>query len=235
MGEAISICTIVPVYNHGLTVGQVISESSRHLPVIAVNDGSTDTTADVLAHSPAIEVISFQKNRGKGAALQIGFACALRSGFSHAVTMDADGQLPPSALPSFAAAARSNPSAIIVGVRDFARASAPLLRRLSNAISNFSFRLTTRIGLPDTQCGLRAYPLNAIRQLPANAERYAYELELLLLAARSGIPLIPQPVEVDYQAPTSRLSHFHPIRDFLRIALVYARIVARPTRIDPER
>jgi hypothetical protein len=83
------------------------------------------------------------------------------------------------------------------------------------------------VRLSDTQCGFRVYPLAAIRQLRVESDRYAFELEIMVKAAWAGIPLIPQPVPVDYEAPTSRLSHFHPLRDFLRISRVHSRLTGQ--------
>jgi hypothetical protein len=139
--------------------------------------------------------------------------------------MDADGQHPVGALADFAGACRREPAALVLGVRDLRRAGAPLGRRLSNALSNLAFRLATGAALDDTQCGYRCYPLAAVRGLDVKAGRYAFELELLVRAAWAGWPLVPLAVAVDYAAPTSKRSHFHPLRDLAHIAWVQLRLV----------
>jgi glycosyltransferase involved in cell wall biosynthesis len=227
MSTSPCICVVVPVYNHGLTVGRVVQEASWSLPVIAVDDGSTDETPRVLDQLPSIRVVTLARNQGKAAALRAGFAKAQELGFSHVITIDADGQHPTQALTGFAAACREAPEALVIGVRDLKAANAPGARRLSNALSTFWFTFETGIHLPDTQCGYRVYPLAVVSRLDVESDRYAFELEIMVKAAWAGIPLRPQPVSVDYSAATSRLSHFHPVRDFLRAVRTHTRLAAQ--------
>ena len=221
------ISVLVPVYNHGLTVGRVVHESRRAFPVIAVDDGSTDQTPAILARAAGITVITLADNRGKAAALRAGFARAEEMGFTHVITLDADGQHPPAALAEFAATCRQQPEAFVIGVRDLKAAGAPFARRFSNALSTFWFKFETGVRLSDTQCGYRVYPLAAVKCLVVESDRYAFELEIMVKAAWAGIPLRSQPVQADYAAATSRLSHFHPIRDFVRVFRAHTRLSAQ--------
>jgi len=230
------ICVVVPVYNHGLTVRQVVQGARKLFPVIVADDGSTDQTPAHLAEETNKEqselvVITLPENRGKAAAIRAGFKRAEEMGFTHAITMDADGQHPIEALPEFSRMCLEHPEAFIIGVRDLKAARAPWVRRISNALSTFWFRLETGVPLTDTQCGFRVYPLAALRRLRINSDRYAYELEVMVKAAWAGIPLKPCPVKADYDAPTSRLSHFHPLRDFLRVAQAHARLLKGAVRM----
>jgi uncharacterized protein (DUF2062 family) len=218
------ICVIVPVYNHALTAGRVVREAGAFFPVIAVNDGSTDGTDRVLAAEPGITVITLPANQGKGAALRAGFAEAEKRGFTHAITIDADGQHSPAALAGFAAACREHPDALIVGVRDLVKEGAPWGRRFTNNLSTFWFKVETGVPLTDTQCGYRCYPLAAVNRLHVKARHYAYELEVMVKAAWAGGPLLARPVAADYTAPTSRLSHFDPWRDMARISWLHSRL-----------
>ncbi len=218
------------MYNHGLTILQVLRGARQFLPIIVVNDGSSDDTAAILRDefaSNPFELIALPENRGKAAALKAGFARAEVLGFTHAVTMDADGQHPVEAIPHFAARATQHPDGLIIGVRNLKQARAPRERRWSNALCAFWFKLETGVGLPDTQCGFRVYPLGAVRRLQVKADRYAYELEVMVKAVWAGIPLVTQTVQADYAAATSRLSHFDPLRDFLRIAHAHGRLVTQ--------
>ena len=229
------ICVVVPVYNHGATVGRIVRESRRAFPVIVVDDGSTDQGPEILARESDITLLTLPVNRGKAAALRAGFAKADALGFTHAITIDADGQHPTDALARFATCCREQPEALITGVRDLKAARAPLARRLSNALSAFCFRLETGLRLPDTQCGYRAYPLSAIQRLRVRSDRYAYELEVMVKAAWAGIPLRPQPVQADYAAPTSRLSHFRPVHDFWHIFWTHVRLMVQGLRLPAAR
>jgi len=221
-------CVVVPVYNHGLTVGRVARDASRYFPVIVVNDGSTDATAEVLESLQGlerVEVISLSMNCGKAGALQKGFAVARKRGFTHAISLDADGQHPVDAVPRLAEASRRCPRGLVVGVRDLRQARAPKERQFSNSLSNFWFRVETGIALGDTQTGLRCYPLRVVDGLNLRSKGYAWELEILVVAAWAGVPLVEMAVGVDYDAPTSRLSHFNPVRDFLRISRLHGWLV----------
>jgi glycosyltransferase involved in cell wall biosynthesis len=218
------ICVVVPVYNHGLTVRDVVRGARQAFDVIAVNDGSTDATAAVLAAEKDIVVVTLKTNEGKAAALTRGFGEARELGFTHAITIDADGQHPVDALDTFAALSRRFPKACIIGVRNLRVERAPLLRRVSNAMSNLFFKLETGLSLRDTQCGFRVYPLERIAALPVRSAKYAYELEVMVRAAWAGMELIPCAVRTDYSAPTSRLSHFHPLHDFFRVARIHLQL-----------
>ncbi len=219
-----NLCVVIPVFNHALTVGRVVREARAYFPVIAVNDGCTDGTGGILAAETGITVVTLPRNQGKGAALRAGFAAAEKLGFTHAITIDADGQHAAGELPLLADASRRQPDALIVGVRDLVQANAPRGRRLTNDLSTFWFKMQTGVPLTDTQCGYRSYPLRAIARLRVTSQRYAYELEVMVKAAWAGLSLAAQPVTADYAAATSRLSHFHPWRDLARISLLHSRL-----------
>jgi uncharacterized protein (DUF2062 family) len=189
-----------------------------------VNDGSNDATLAVLAAESGITVVKLPHNQGKAAALRAGFARAEELGFTHAITIDADGQHSIATLEEFAAACRRQPQAFIIGVRDLNNSGAPWARRASNGLSNFWFKFETGVRLTDTQCGYRCYPLAALRPLRVTSGRYAYELEIMVKAAWAGVPLVPQAVGVDYAAPTSRLSHFRPCRDMAAVSWLHSRL-----------
>ena len=218
------LCVVVPVFNHGHTVQQVVREAKSQFPVIVVNDGSTDETPHILADEIGITVVTLPSNEGKAAALCAGFDRARELDFTHVITIDADGQHLPAELDAFAQACRREPEAFIIGVRDLKKEGAPWQRRFSNAFSTFWFRLETGVALADTQCGYRCYPLRALEGLRVKARCYAYELEVMVLAAWAGVPLVALPVASDYRAPTSRLSHFQPWRDTVQISRAHSRL-----------
>ena len=219
-----NFCVVIPVFNHALTVGRVAREAKDYFPVIVVNDGSTDDTGRILAAEKGISVIALPRNQGKGAALRAGFAEAEKRGFTHAITIDADGQHATRELAALASASRMEPEALIIGVRDLVKEKAPRGRRVTNSLSTFWFKVETGVNLADTQCGYRGYPLKTVNRLRLKSGRYAYELEIMGKAAWAGIPLAAHPVSADYQAATSRLSHFNPWSDMAAISFLHSRL-----------
>jgi uncharacterized protein (DUF2062 family) len=172
-----------------------------------------------LPELPDCEIVRLEKNFGKGAALRAGFARANELGFSHAITMDADGQHFTEDLPKFLDVAQAQPTALVVGMRDLAAAGCPRHRQRSNAVSNFWFWVATGIRLRDTQCGFRCYPLALTKSLWIKSERYAFELEFLVRAAWVGTPIVAVPVKCTYAAGL-RNSHFRPVVDLWRVTIM---------------
>jgi glycosyltransferase involved in cell wall biosynthesis len=217
------VCILIPTYNHGETLPDVLSKALAQHPVIVVDDGSTDGTDHLISADTQATVLRHDSNQGKGAALLTGFRHALSLGFTHAITIDADGQHAPDDIPALRHAAEHNPDAFIIGVRDVVAAGIPTERLTANNISNYWFHFETGLALKDTQCGFRCYPLAKTLSLRTRTCRYAYEFEILVGAAWLGYDLVSVPVQVDYSAPSSRRSHFRPIVDFLRFSQLHSR------------
>lgn len=206
-------CVLIPCYNHSATVGAVAQAALVHAPVIVVDDGSTEQLPELAG----CEVVRLQQNGGKANALRAGFQRAVERGFTHAITMDADGQHFAEDLPQFLAEGVKRPNAYLVGVRNFREAGCPTHRRRSNAISTFWYRVETGVRLRDTQCGFRCYPLPLVQQLKIRSNRYAYELEFMVRAAWVGTAIIAVPVKCTYAVEQTAGSHFRPVRDFVHI------------------
>lgn len=217
-----NICAIIPTYNNARTIAGIVRRTHLCLPdIIVVNDGSTDETTAILAQIEfPVHVVAYPHNRGKGYALKQGFAEARRLGYTHALTIDSDGQHYPEDIPVLLHALSLHPDALIVGSRQMTDANMPGQNKFANKFSNFWFRLQTQINLPDTQTGMRIYPLNRLRGLSLLTSRYEAELELLVFSAWANIPLIPVPVRVYYPPREQRVSHFRPAYDFTRISIL---------------
>lgn len=189
--------------------------------IIVVADGCTDNTLELLSTLDfPITVVSYARNKGKGAALAAGFRKALEMGFDYAVTIDADGQHYPEDIPLLLRAHDVHPDALIIGSRQFTDKNMSGKSKFANRFSNFWFRLQTTINLPDTQTGFRLYPLHRLYGLGLLTSRYEAELELLVFAAWHNVPLVPVPVRVYYPPQEERVSHFVPARDFTRISIL---------------
>ena len=215
-------CTIIPTFNNAGTIRKVVDDVSRHCEnVIVVNDGSTDDTSTILSElASTITVVSYPKNRGKGHALVTGFRKAMEMGFTHAVTIDADGQHFADDIPLLVEQMEHHPDAIIVGCRNLTEENMPRQNTFANKFSNFWFHLQTGIRLEDTQSGYRIYPLEQINLKWPITPRYEAELELLVFSAWRGVPVTSVPVRVYYPPEGERVSHFRPFWDFFRISVL---------------
>lgn len=212
-------CTVIPTYNNARTVADIVRRTLAVCPqVIVVNDGSTDDTLVALEPlKDKIQLISYDRNRGKGHALRLGLKAARKAGYDYAATVDSDGQHSPEEIPSLAAAA-SGYNTLVVGSRNIQADGMPAGNTFANRFSNFWFRVQTGISLPDTQTGFRLYPLHHLPCLGLLTARYESELELLVFSAWRGVKLVPVGISVSY--PEDRVTHFRPFWDFFRISLL---------------
>lgn len=219
------ICVIIPVYNSERHITGVVESALQYVEnIIIVNDGSTDATAERLSGflelGKSVTLVSYAKNRGKGYALKQGFRRALELEFTHAVTMDADGQHLAADIALLTKKSQENCEALIVGSRKFDNPNMPEGNKFANHFSNFWFRVQTGIALPDTQTGFRVYPLRKIEKIHLLTNRYEAELELLVRCAWKNIKLVSQPINVYYPPKNETISHFHAGRDFFRISVL---------------
>lgn len=218
---------IIPVYNHGGQIGEVVRQALHlDLPVIVVDDGSTDTSADILSQIKKISVIRHPANRGKGAALLTGFAAAVEHHCNWAVTIDGDGQHRPEDARTLMEAVPEGRRAIIVGRREgMAGENVPWTSRFGRGFSNFWVWVAGGPLIADSQSGFRLYPLPESLQLGVKAMRYQFEVEILVRARQRGIAVIEAPVQVVYQARGERVSHFRPWVDFWRNSVTFCRLI----------
>jgi len=216
------VCTILPTYNNGSTLRNVVERVLNFCSdVIVVNDGCTDQTAEILASfGDQITVVDYGRNKGKGYALKQGFKQAVTMGFLYALTLDTDGQHFPEDIPLFVEAMEKHPNALIVGSRDLNQENMPGGNTFANKFSNFWFKVQTGINLPDTQTGYRLYPLTLIPNFAFVTSRYEAELELLVFSAWLGIELVPIKINVFYPKAEERVTHFRPFWDFFRISVL---------------
>ena len=233
-------CAIVPSYNNADTLEKVLTGVAQHISyIIVVNDGSTDYSGTLLAglqqNSPifanqnatdissprvTLDVITFQTNRGKGAALQKGFERAVEKGFRYAITIDSDGQHFAEDIPRFIEMIDKYPDSLIVGSRNMKQDGVPDRSSFGNRFSNFWYRTLTGIKLPDTQSGFRLYPLERLRNMSFYTGKYEFEVEILVREAWKGCHIRWIPVKVYYAPEDRRVSHFRPFRDFARISML---------------
>lgn len=223
--EENEVCAVIPTYQNAKTLLKVVADVHRVVDtVFVVDDGSNDGTAALLDKATGNErpekVLTHAKNWGKGAALKTGLTFARQQGFRYAVTVDADGQHRADDIPALLKAVEEEPDALAIGSRGLQHENMPAKSTFANRFSNFWFALQTLQRLPDTQSGLRIYPLRRLHGLRWMSARYEAELTLLVFSAWAGVKLLPVPVSVYYPPRDQRVTHFRPGRDFTRISVL---------------
>lgn len=224
--KTLGCCVIIPTYNNSRTLESVIRGVLGHSDqVIVVNDGSTDSTRQILSKFPGLFIVHFDKNKGKGYAIRRGFLEAIKQGYTYAITIDSDGQHLPEDLPNFIEKIENEPECLIIGVRNLEQAGIPGGTTFGNRFSNFWTWVETGYQLPDTQSGYRLYPLKRLVKTRFLTRRFEFEIEALIRSAWKGIPVKSIPVSVIYPPKNERVSHFRPFTDFARISLLNACLV----------
>ena len=223
--EENEVCAVIPTYQNAKTLLKVVADVHRVVDtVFVVDDGSNVGTAALLDKATGNErpekVLTHPKNCGKGAALKTGLTYARQQGFRYAVTVDADGQHRADDIPALLKAVEEEPDALAIGSRGLQHENMPAKSTFANRFSNFWFALQTLQRLPDTQSGLRVYPLRRLHGLRWMSARYEAELTLLVFSAWAGVKLLPVPVSVYYPPRDQRVTHFRPGRDFTRISVL---------------
>ena len=230
--ELFRLVVVVPVFNHGASVGGVLAAlASMGRPVIVVNDGSGDSTAEVLrawaADGLAREVFSHETNVGKAEALRTGFAKAIERGFTHVLTIDADGQHDVADVPALVAAATASPTALVVGTRAGGDESAPMASRIGREISNWLVWCESGVVIDDSQSGMRVYPLAAIGEIDGGASRYGFETQVISRAGWFGVAVVRVPIRSIYVVAGGRTTHFRLVYDTALAVRMHAALLGR--------
>ena len=216
------ILALIPAYEEGPRIGAVIEAARRHLPVVVVDDGSTDDTAD-RARTAGATVIRQVPNAGKGAALRAGFRHALDAGAPAVVTLDADGQHDPAEIPTFLERFGERRAELIIGQRDLR--SMPPVRRLSNTIGGLALAVALGRSVPDNQSGYRLIGRTLMRALLDSDESgFEFEVEMIARCLALGLPLDSVPIRTIYAGEPSHIRPWRHFREFVRVTRKAGRI-----------
>ena len=214
-------CVLIPTYNNATKLAGVIEDVLAYTTqIVVVNDGSTDNTLEILKAYPQLKIISYTPNKGKGMALRTGIKETAALGYEYAIAMDSDGQHYAKDLVLFLEAIEQNPGALIVGARNMGVDNVPAKSNFGNKFSNFWYWVNTGNTLPDTQSGYRLYPVQKLAKKKYFTRKYEFEIEVIVRASWSGIPVIFIPVSVYYPPADERITHFRPFKDFSRISVL---------------
>jgi glycosyltransferase involved in cell wall biosynthesis len=225
---------LIPSYNPGPRVFATVRAALEHWsPVWVVVDGSTDGSAarllEMAAVQPGLRVLVLSANHGKGAAVLHGIREALQAGFTHALTMDSDGQHPAASIPAFMRASILEPAAMVLGLPQF-DSCAPALRVRGRKVSNWWVNLETLgSGIGDSLFGFRVYPLAALERVMRRQwwmRRFDFDAEAVVRLSWRGVPPINLPAPVRYfRADDGGVSHFRYGRDNALLTWMHCRLL----------
>jgi glycosyltransferase involved in cell wall biosynthesis len=226
---------LIPSYNPGdRALETVRAARAQWDPVWVIVDGSTDGSAEKLSSmarsDPGLRVLVRESNGGKGAALLDGLIAARSQGFTHALTMDADGQHPADRIGAFMNASTAAPEAMILGDPVF-DASAPPIRLRGRRIANWCTNLETLwAGVHDTLFGFRVYPIAPLIEVMQRSRwmrRFDFDAEAVVRLTWRGMPVVNLPAPVLYfTAEEGGVSHFNYWRDNVLLTSMYLRLLA---------
>ena len=224
---------IIPHYNHAGTLRRVVEGCLKKNPHVAVFDDGSKVSPSVQLSGLPVTLVRFEKNRGKGAIILEAARWAAEQGFTHIVTIDADGQHRHQDYPSLVRLARSCPQAIVIGKRKFDKEHVPFSSRFGRAFGGFWVHVQTGKKVEDIQSGYRVYPVSLLRALPLWSRRYAFEVEVVVKALWAGFDVREKEISVVY--PKNRISHFGVFKDNLRLTLLNTYLTVRSMLPTPHR
>lgn len=224
---------LIPSYNPGPKVLDTVRAARAHwTPVWVVVDGSTDGSAEWLiemaSQDAGLRVIVLPQNQGKGSAVLAGLEQAAQEGFTHALTMDSDGQHPAELIPSFMRASQNAPDAMVLGVPVFGD-EAPRLRVLGRKVSNGWANLETLgMGIGDSLYGFRVYPIAPLARVMRGQRfmrRFDFDPEAAVRLCWEGVRPVNLPAPVRYFTPEEGgVSHFKYLRDNTLLTWMHTRL-----------
>lgn len=234
-GKPAGIIAVIPAHDEAPRIVRVVEAAKASLPVLVVDDGSTDDTA-AAAERAGARVLRQRPNQGKGAALRAGFGAALADGAAAVVTLDGDGQHDPAEIPSFLAlharrAREGRVVELIIGRRDFRRM--PVVRRLSNWLGTVTLSAAVGRWIDDNQSGYRLVGRRLMAAtLDSTESGFAFEVEMIAICLREGWPIDWVPIRTIYADERSHIRPLRHLREFLAVTGRARRIVRSRPRGD---
>ncbi len=209
---SLRVAALIPAFREERHIADVVRATVPHVDEVwVVDDGSPDATA-AQAEAAGAKVIRHPANRGKGAAIKTGLDALRSHGARFIVLLDGDGQHLPTEISRFVAAAEGG-AELVIGNRFGDARTMPIIRRCVNRFMSWRISRACGTPIPDTQCGFRLIASGSVPVLLGETDRFDFETEMLVLAARAGRKIASVPISTIYGEEKSKIS---PVRDALR-------------------
>jgi len=224
------LCVVVPTFDNPRTISSVIKDivTTTPFPVLVVDDGSEVPVENVLysfevrqaLEEGRVRVVRFEKNKGKGHALQFAINQLIDEGYTHMFTMDGDGQHLGREIYKMVQLAKAHPWDLIIGNRLLKSKTVPEISKFGRKFSNFWVAYQTGLKIHDSQSGFRLYPLFPLQLMKFRTGKYDFEIEVLIRLMWRGVHVREADIDVLYPEGTARVSHFHKFWDNARISVL---------------
>lgn len=211
-----SVLIVVPCYNAAAYLPDLIERLKKvacESNTLFINDGSSDATARILKESNTIH-ISYKINRGKGAALMLGFKYAADHGYRSVLTIDADLQHLPEEIPAFYAA--DNGHRVVLGTRKIELKRMPFQRWLTNNLTSLIISIFATQRIRDSQCGYRLMPTDFLGRIKLNSTGYDLESEMLFAIGLDGCRVVETPISTIYEGSPSFINPWKVTAKFVK-------------------
>lgn len=213
--ESARIIVLIPAFNEANNISWLVNQLEEYLPVLVVDDGSIDDTAE-LAQEAGAHVLRQKPNQGKGAALQAGFRWAISNDLEAALILDGDGQHDPREIPKFLSTYQTCKADLIIGARDFNQM--PPVRRLANTLGRLTFSWALGRQVRDNQSGYRLVSRRLMEtMLSSKNSGFEFEVEMVVNCVRRGFELKWVPIRTIYAGETSHINPLKHLINFLRL------------------
>jgi glycosyltransferase involved in cell wall biosynthesis len=210
------ILAVIPAYNEAAAIAPVAGAVNvLGYDVLVVDDGSSDSTAELAKVAGAI-VLSTGRKSGKGNALRQGFGYAIGHGYDAVITLDGDGQHAPSDIRKFIEGHKATGAGIVNGNRMHDPKGMPALRLVTNAFMSWLISVICRQHVPDTQCGFKFVTTEVLKAIELECCGFEIETEMLIKASKKGFKISSVPVETIYRDEKSKIQPFKDTVRFMR-------------------
>lgn len=215
----IKIVAVIPFLNESRFIVEVIQKTSHFVDlIIAVDDGSTDNSANFIMNFDKVIIITNDKNYGKGYSLRKGFEKAIQFGAELIITLDADNQHNPDLIPKFLDKIKNFD--IVIGNRLNNLRTMPLHRRLSNKITSALLSKKLGVEIKDSQCGFRAYRNNVIKNVQTVFNGFEAESEIIVKAIKNKFTIGFVDIPTIYGQQESKMKSFQAIKGFIKVLMI---------------